>query len=466
MKQRDLYWVKQVVVFLFITIFFGIISVFNILQFNASYIQEERDELQVFKKQIEWAVKPILQQKNIVLLQKYCDDFKDEAVEFRIFDGNKTLLATSNLQNRSALIDTNSKILSKNNSKFKIYKYSIRDKKIGVKDKFWVNNYKYYIELTISEADVMNSIIAAQKNAIIFFVICILLFIMGLIQVFSLLRNAFNKLEDSVVEVADGNLDYEIEIPKIGLLKELTLSIKKMVKRLKFQIAKSTQLEQYKNEFLQNITHEIKTPITAINSAIELIETRNSIKEIDKECFEIVQFQVKRIDKLVNDILCLSEIEVAKNSEENNFDKIELNSLIEKVIDEFNYIDIKINFIQNSVIMFNCDKNLLSIAVSNILSNAIRYSKTKKVDISLVALPDKIRLSIKDYGIGIKKEHLNKIFERFYRVDKDRSRKLGGSGLGLSIVKNIIELHKGTIRVESVVNEGCDFIIEFPKSEI
>ena len=94
------------------------------------------------------------------------------------------------------------------------------------------------------------------------------------------------------------------------------------------------------------------------------------------------------------------------------------------------------------------------------------YSKTKKVDISLVALPDKIRLSIKDYGIGIKKEHLNKIFERFYRVDKDRSRKLGGSGLGLSIVKNIIELHKGTIRVKSVVNEGCDFIIEFPKNEI
>lgn len=460
MKQRDFYWVNKISIFLIVTIFFGIISLLNILQFNASYIQEERDELQIFKKQIEWAVKPILQQKNMSVLQNYCNDFKDEDVEFRIFDKNKKLLASSNLQNKTDLIDSNSKILNNNYSKFKLYKYSIKDKKIGIKDKFLVDNQEYYIELTVSEADVMNTILATQKNATIFFVICIILFILGLIQVFSKLRNAFNKLEDSVVEVANGNLEHEIEIPKIGLLKELTLSIKKMVKRLKKQIAKSTQLEQYKSEFLQNITHEIKTPITAINSAIELIESRNSIDEIDRECFDIIQFQIKLIDKLVYDILCLSEIEVAKNNDENNFEEFEFNSLIKKVIDEYSYADVQINFIQNDLITFNGDKNLLSIAISNLLSNAVKYSKTDKIDIILTKKPDGIELIVKDYGIGIKKEHLSNIFERFYRIDKNRSRKLGGSGLGLAITKNILELHKGTITAESEIGKGTSFVIK------
>lgn len=460
MKQRDLYWVKQITIFLFITIFFGIISIINILQFNASYIQEERDELLIFKKQIEWAINPILQKNNIILLQKYCEDFKGKDVEFRIFDKDKKLLASSNLNNKTPLIDENSRILSENYGKFNLYKYSTRDKKIGIRENISVDNQTYYLELTVSQAKVMKSIISAQKNAISFFIVCIILFILGLTHVFLSLRNAFNKLEDSVVEVANGDLDLEIEIPKIGLLKELILSIKKMVKNLKNQIAKSIKLEKYKSEFLQNITHEIKTPITAINSAIELIDTRNSINEIDKECLDIIQFQVKSIDKLVNDILCLSEIEVAKNNDDNNFEEVELNGLIEKVVDEFSYTDMEINFEPKELVTIKGDKNLLSVAISNILSNAIKYSKTDKIDIILKKNKEIVELIVKDYGVGIKKEHLDNIFERFYRVDKNRSRKLGGSGLGLSIVKNIIELHNGKIKANSEINNGTEFIID------
>lgn len=94
----------------------------------------------------------------------------------------------------------------------------------------------------------------------------------------------YYSVEDSVIEVANGNLDEDIDVPEIDLLKELTVSIKKMVKRLKNQIVRLSQLEQYKTNFLQNITHEIKTPITAINSAIELLETKNSLDENDREC--------------------------------------------------------------------------------------------------------------------------------------------------------------------------------------
>ena len=452
MKKRDLYWVNQIILFMLTALILGAISLFNILQFNASYIEEELEELQVFKRQIEWAVTPFLNHKNFITLQKYCDDFKEEDVEFRIFDENKNLVASSNPLNKSALLE-------KDSNKFKIYKYALKDRKIGIVNTIDAGKDKYYLELTVSQADVMKSIIEAQRNLFIFFTLCIVLFIAGLIQVFYKIRNNFNKLEDSVIEVANGNLDTEIKIPELDLLTELTISIKKMVQRLKTQITRLTQLEEYKSNFLQNITHEIKTPITAINSAIELIETRNSITDADRECFDIIQFQIKSIDKLVNDILYLSETEVAKTDEYKNFETFDLNSMLERVISCFDYTDIKINFIQNVHTEIFASSEALTTAVSNLITNAIKYSGSGKIDVIINKNEKNIELIVKDYGIGIAKEHLNHIFEKFYRIDKNRSRKLGGSGLGLAIVKNIVELHNGTIRVESEEGKGTSFII-------
>ena len=418
MKKRDLYWVNQIILFMLTALILGAISLFNILQFNASYIEEELEELQVFKRQIEWAVTPFLEHKNFITLQKYCDDFKDEDVEFRIFDENKNLIATSNPLNKSALLYKDSKIARKKYNKFKLYKYALKDKRIGIVDDINFEKSKYYLELTISQADVMKSIVAAQRNLIIFFTFCIVLFIAGLVQVFYKIRNNFNKLEDSVIEVANGNLDTEIKIPELDLLTELTISIKKMVQRLKNQITRLTQLEEYKSNFLQNITHEIKTPITAINSAIELLETRNSITDADRECFDIIQFQIKSIDKLVNDILYLSETEVAKTDEYKNFETFDLNSMLERLISCFNYTDVKINFIQNVHTEIFASREALTTAVSNLITNAIRYSGSDKIDIILDKNENNIELIVKDYGIGIAKEHLNHIFEKFYRIDK------------------------------------------------
>lgn len=459
MKKRDLYWINRIIGFLVITLFFGAISAFNILMFNASYMEEEREELQVFKRQIEWAVTPILKQKDFKTLQKYCDDFIKEDITLRIFDENKKLIATSDIQNTSELLKKDSEILNKNYTKFEIYKFATKDKKIGIVEKIYPNNQKYYLELTVSQEDVIKSIKSAQKNVAIFFVICILFFISGLIQIFYTLRNSFNKLEDSVIEVANGNLDTEIEIPKLGLLKELTISIKKMTKRLKTQITRLVQLEQYKSEFLQNITHEIKTPITAINSAIELLEAKNSLSKNDKECFDIIRFQIKSINKLVNDILCLSETEVEKTNENKKFKNFNLNSMIERTISYLNFNDIKINFIQDNPVEIFADEELLSTAISNLITNAIKYSKSPKIDVILTQKNSKIQIIIKDYGIGIEKKHLNHIFEKFYRVDKTRSRMLGGSGLGLAITKNIIELHQGSISAKSEQGKGTEFII-------
>ena len=199
---------------------------------------------------------------------------------------------------------------------------------------------------------------------------------------------------------------------------------------------------------MQNITHEIKTPITAINSAIELIESSNSIDDSNRECFEIIQLQVQSINKLVNDILALAEIEVAKTDEKKIFETFNINSMVEKTIGNFAHLTPKINFIQNANVEIDGNEDLLSMALSNLLTNAIRYSGSDKIDIILDKNKEgKIKLQVKDYGVGIAAQHLEHIFERFYRVDKARSRKSGGTGLGLAIVKNIAELHNGTINV-------------------
>ncbi len=458
MKKRDLYWVKEIGMFLLITLVLGVISVFSILQFNASYMEEEREELQVTKRQVEWVIIPFLKSGNYSEIQHYCNDFKDEDMELRVFDENKQPIAESNPANDKPLLAKDSKIVHKKFSRFKIYEYAMKNQKIGLREDYHINGHTYYLEITVSQADVLDSIIDAQKHIMIFFVLYIILFIAGIIQIFHSLRSSFNKLEDSVIDVANGNLDTEIDVPKIDLLKELTISIKKMVQRLKMQITRLSQLEQYKSNFLQNITHEIKTPITAINSAIELIEGNSNVTPMDRECFDIIKFQIKSIDKLVNDILVLSEIEVAKTSEHKHFKEFNLNGMVQDVIDEFNYAAVPINLIANEQITVNGDRDLLQTVVTNLVSNALKYSETDKIDIILNKNGDEVEMTVKDYGVGIEQEHLNHIFERFYRVDKNRSRQLGGTGLGLAIVKNIMELHNGSVTVDSEEGKGTSFV--------
>lgn len=458
MKKRDLYWINEILIFLIITLVLGIIAFLGVLQFNASYMQEEQEELQITKKQIEWVIMPFLKNKNFSKIQEYCNDFKDKDTELRIFDENKKLIAASNLQNKTPLIAKDSNILHSKYSRFKTLEYAIKNKKIGLREKYLINGHNYYLEITISQAEVLKTIIAAQKNILIFFGIYTILFIVGMFQIFRTLRTSFNELEDSVIEIVNGNLDTEIQIPRIDLLQELTVSIKKMVQRLKLQILRLSQLERYKSEFLQNITHEIKTPITAINSAIELIENNGTINEVDKECFNIIQFQIKSITKLVNDILALSEIEVAKTNKNKTFADVNLNEIIKDVMYDFSYSTIKINLQAPNEITLQGDKELLRMAISNLVSNAVKYSKTDKIDIILSKQNGRVEIIVQDFGIGISSEHINHLFERFYRIDKARSRSLGGSGLGLAIVKNVISLHGGKIDVKSELGKGTSFI--------
>ena len=170
MKKREFFWLSKLLLALIIILFFSFIALNNIFQFNTSYMQEEKEELQIFKRQIEWAIIPFLKNKDYKTLQKYCNDFKNEDITFRIFDNNKKLIATSKLNKTGDMIPEDSKILRNRTTKWKIYRHSIKNKMIGLIYKININN-GYYLELTVSEADVIKSIQKGQISIIILFLI-------------------------------------------------------------------------------------------------------------------------------------------------------------------------------------------------------------------------------------------------------------------------------------------------------
>ena len=464
MNKREKFLISSLLWFTGLVLLFVIIYFLSIVKFNNAYMEEEYHELPIFQKQIEYAISPYLENKDFKSLEKYCRIFENTDVKIKIFDKDKKLIASSLTNDKESVLDESQDLNadSQNKRKFDIID---RHKIIGLVKKVQPGNEAYYLKLTVSEEDVMKILLQAQHYLFLFILLFILFVISSIIYIIQKLRIPFNVLQESVIKIANGELDTEIKVPKLELLEELAVCIKKMTQRLKNQINRLKQLEEYKSDFIQNVSHEIKTPITAINSAIELLELKNNINEQDKECYEIIVHQSKMLNSLVNDILSLSEIEVEKTGEHKNFKRFALNEVIESIINYTIHSDIKINLINKHIINLLGDKELISTAVSNLLINAVKYSKSENIDVIISCVENFAQIEVKDYGIGISQEHLHFLFDRFYRVDKARSRKNGGTGLGLAIVKNITELHNGTIAVKSNLGEGSNFIIRIPMKD-
>ena len=231
----------------------------------------------------------------------------------------------------------------------------------------------------------------------------------------------------------------------------------------KNQIIRLRQLEEFRKDFIANVSHEVKTPLTAITSAVELLETKNDYAEKqDVDCLNILAFQAKRLNNLINDILALAKIEDSQTNEEKHFSQFNLNELINNAILHLNLKPVKINLIANADIEIFGNDQLIEQAVLNLIINAYKYSHSDIIDVKLTKTDSNVRIDVTDYGAGIAPEHLDRIFERFYRVDKARSRATGGTGLGLAIVKNIAILHHGTVDVKSEINKGTTFSIILP----
>ncbi|WNQ09918.1 ATP-binding protein [Paenibacillus aurantius] len=232
------------------------------------------------------------------------------------------------------------------------------------------------------------------------------------------------------------------------------------------------RLERMRSEFVANVSHELKTPVTAVKGFAEtLLAGAMNDPETAKSFLQIIYEESDRLNRLIGDILELSKIESKRIPL--HFSPVELKEFIEKTVHvmkaQADKKKITLELEAGEDLYLEADEDRLRQIVINLLSNGIAYTpEGGKVKVSVEPLvaasgeEEKIRLTISDTGMGIPKKDLPRIFERFYRVDKARSRSSGGTGLGLSIVKHLVELHHGTIAVESEVGLGSRFIIEIP----
>ena len=224
------------------------------------------------------------------------------------------------------------------------------------------------------------------------------------------------------------------------------------------------ETERIKKDFVTNVSHELKTPITLIKGYLETLMEMETDEEKNKY-LDIIDRNTTRLFNIINDLLLLSELETKAhlNIEDINIKDVMKNIhelFISKLKEKGLYFKISI---PQSLKFIRADRSKLEQALINLVDNAIKYTEKGGISIMVAKEEENIKIEISDTGIGISKEHISRIFERFYVVDRSRSRKKGGTGLGLSIVKHIIELHNGKISVKSFPHKGTIFSISIPQ---
>lgn len=234
-----------------------------------------------------------------------------------------------------------------------------------------------------------------------------------------------------------------------------------------YDISELKHLEMMRKDFVANVSHELRTPITSIQGFAEtLLDGAADDLETRDHFLKIMFNESKRIHLLIDDLLILSKLE--QEDFQLNVVEFDIASLVEDLMivvhQQAKQKEISVTMTVEPGLQLQADNDKIRQVLLNLLMNAISYTP-EEGDVSLVVYqdPDNIVFEVKDTGIGIDNSLLPRLFERFYRIDKDRSRDTGGTGLGLAIVKHIIEVHKGSIDVESELGEGSKFIVMIPK---
>lgn len=236
-----------------------------------------------------------------------------------------------------------------------------------------------------------------------------------------------------------------------------------------YDVTKEQKLEQMRNDFVANVSHELRTPLTTIKSYLEALED-GAIEDssLASRFIKVASHETDRMIRLVSDLLHLSHLDEKQTL---NKTLVSMKEMIEDVVDRFSFqckqrsIALKME-VSDYLPVMAVDRDQMDQVLDNLLSNAIKFTKRNgKILVSAKLKGNRLYIEVTDTGIGISKNHLARLFERFYRVDKARSREMGGTGLGLSIAREIIKAHDGDIYVESEVNQGTKVTFYIPLSE-
>lgn len=274
------------------------------------------------------------------------------------------------------------------------------------------------------------------------------------------IENAVSK-GHSEIRISRNEREYQLDISRIETEGETVGTV-----ILCFDITEQANAERLRREFSANVSHELKTPLQSISGSAELIEN-GLVKQEDLPRFVgHIREEASRLIRLVEDIIKLSQLD---EGSEMPTEKVSLLSISKEVCGIIadsareKAIDISVSGDEGCILGV---KQLLFEVIYNLCDNAVKYNKEGgRVDVKISETKEEVRIVVSDTGVGIPAEHQQRVFERFYRVDKSHSRKSGGTGLGLSIVKHGVMLHKGKIILKSEENKGTEITVIFPKNE-
>ena len=267
------------------------------------------------------------------------------------------------------------------------------------------------------------------------------------------------KLSSSIDFVTDGAKARQIEEKSFYEYRKIACSVNRMLDKIKV-------VDDSREEFVANVSHELKTPMASMRVLAEaLLSMDDAPVETYREFMDDIVSEIDRENEIINDLLTL--VKVDRANAELNISTVNVNELVEHVLKRLNPIAESkgIELIMESFRPFaaEIDEVKMTLAITNIIENAIKYNRTNgSVRVSVNADHKYFYITVTDTGIGIPKEYIDRVFDRFYRVDKARSRETGGTGLGLSITRSIIIMHKGSIKLYSKENEGTTFTIRVP----
>lgn len=324
------------------------------------------------------------------------------------------------------------------------------------------------------------SFIAFKLNGNIDFALILLSFFVGFIVSFFIIYVAYNNIIfsriDKVYKLVKAQQPKEIpntefQLEEVDSITRLEDEISKLAQDRQRETEQRKNLDSYRKEFLGNVSHELKTPIFNIQGYIStLIDGGINDPDINVDYLKKADKSVDRMIHIIDDLETISQLEIG--ALELDLESYDIAQQIKDIIDalelqaEKKHIKLQTIKKYDKPILVRADKFRVRQVLVNLITNSIKYGKEKgKTSIAINQFDEQIIIEIKDNGIGIAPKHLPRLFERFYRVDKGRSREQGGTGLGLSIVKHIIEAHGETIDVSSTLGEGTTFNFTLKRAE-
>ncbi|MCI7797500.1 MAG: ATP-binding protein [Mollicutes bacterium] len=319
----------------------------------------------------------------------------------------------------------------------------------------------YYVAYKLDNNIIRVSKVADSTLYILFinlwplYIVAIVLIICSILLGFLLSK----KIVDPINNI---NLEHPLENNKYKEIEPLLIRIEAQKNELMKENEEVLNASKVRQEFTSNVSHELKTPLHVISGYAELIK-EGIVKDSDvKEFGEKIYSEASRMSKLVEDIMKISKLESDKTIEKT---QLKLKNIVVAIVDslmiEADKKNVKFKLSLNDCTISGNYVSIYSL-IFNLVDNAIKYNKTNgKITIKLQEVSNNVILSVKDTGIGIPKEDLDRIFERFYRVDKSRSKDSGGTGLGLAIVKHSLIVNNATIKVESELKKGSTFTVTF-----